>query len=108
MLLVTQVHFYLVTLDFDGKRAHRDDSRQGPWPPRLDVEAGAVTRAFDLVANKDPLAEWATIVAADIVNRVEGAADVREGYINSVDGEDAHLADGHIIYRSHPLECHHP
>jgi hypothetical protein len=100
------IDFYFVAFDFDGVSTHGHHGWKGARPAGLDVETSAMARALDLVAEDPSFAQRPAVVAANIVDGVEGATNVGDGHVNAVDPENAHFADRNIIDLSRPLKAH--
>src|SRR5487761_1921047 len=71
-----QVHFHSVTGDASRVCLHGPDGGQAERPAADDVEARAVPRAFYLGAVEPPLVQRASIVGADVVDRIDSVARV--------------------------------
>jgi hypothetical protein len=69
----------LVVPHFDSMSGDRFDGRHAQRLAGPDIKPSPVARALDLAAFKLALRQWTSIVGANVIDRVETAADVEQG-----------------------------
>jgi hypothetical protein len=95
---------HIVTSQLDDVNGHGLNRRHAKWTAGSNIEAGPMTGALDLATDQFPLGEGATVVGADIVDRVQSAVDIEYGDGTAVDFDQLftprwELVTGRNFYR---------
>jgi hypothetical protein len=89
------VHIFAAQLD--GVNGHGLDRRHAKWAAGSNIEAGTMAGALNLAADQFPLGKRATIVGADIVDRIVSATDIKHGDSAPVDFDELFAARRELV-----------
>jgi hypothetical protein len=79
---------HIVAAQLDGVDGYGLDRRHAKWTTSSNIKAGTMPGALDFAADQFPLRERATIVRADIVDRVVSTVDIEHGNGAAVDFDE--------------------
>jgi hypothetical protein len=87
----------IIALELDGVNRHGFDRRHAKWLAGTDIEAGTVAGALDLATDQFPLGKRATVVGADIVDRVVSTVDIEHGDGAAIDFDELFAPWGKLV-----------
>jgi hypothetical protein len=90
---------HVVAAELDGVDGHWFNRRHAKCASGSNIEAGTMAGTLNLAAGQFPLGKRATVVRADIVNRVKAAINIEDGNGTAVDFDELFAPRRELVTR---------